>query len=296
MEKYYYIALLLAVSVPTLVGYMTWEARTLDISVLTIEGAPQDIVFIADPHLRERNLDHITTVIDEINRLNPSIVLIGGDFVSDEEMDFSQQAVWSEIDAPVYAVLGNHDYRSSTDAVGWMSKTLAQRGANLNTDEYDVRSLRDDTTDIAFADALEAELEANGVDVLRNEYRMLDIRGQKLLLVGVDDGWAGMADPPAVPDTDAYTLYLIHEPQCRADWDADLILAGHTHGGQFIPPLVTALNDKEIVELSGLKQKNGPLTYITRGVCGSSFAGMDLRFNARPEIVVINPSTSAPGA
>lgn len=296
MEKYYYIALLLAVSVPTLVGYMTWEARTLDISVLTIEGAPQDIVFIADPHLRERNLDHITTVIDEINRLNPSIVLIGGDFVSDEETDFSQQAVWSEIDAPVYAVLGNHDYRSSTDAVGWMSKTLAQRGVNLNPDEYDVSSLRDDTTDIAFADALEAELEANGVDVLRNEYRMLDIRGQKLLLVGVDDGWAGMADPPAVPDTDAYTLYLIHEPQCRADWDADLILAGHTHGGQFIPPLVTALNDKEIVELSGLKQKNGPLTYITRGVCGSSFAGMDLRFNARPEIVIINPSTSAPGA
>lgn len=296
MEKYYYIALLLAVSVPTLVGYMTWEARTLDISVLTIEGAPQDIVFIADPHLRERNLDHITTVIDEINRLNPSIVLIGGDFVSDEETDFSQQAVWSEIDAPVYAVLGNHDYRSSTDAVGWLSKTLAQRGANLNPDEYDVSSLRDDTTDIAFADALEAELEANGVDVLRNEYRMLDIRGQKLLLVGVDDGWAGMADPPAVPDTDAYTLYLIHEPQCRADWDADLILAGHTHGGQFIPPLVTALNDKEIVELSGLKQKNGPLTYITRGVCGSSFAGMDLRFNARPEIVIINPSTSAPGA
>lgn len=296
MEKYYYIALLLAVSVPTLVGYMTWEARTLDISVLTIEGAPQDIVFIADPHLRERNLDHITTVIDEINRLNPSIVLIGGDFVSDEETDFSQQAVWSEIDAPVYAVLGNHDYRSSTDAVGWMSKTLAQRGVNLNPDEYDVSSLRDDTTDIAFADALEAELEANGVDVLRNEYRMLDIRGQKLLLVGVDDGWAGMADPPAVPDTDAYTLYLIHEPQCRTDWDADLILAGHTHGGQFIPPLVTALNDKEIVELSGLKQKNGPLTYITRGVCGSSFAGLDLRFNARPEIVVINPSTSAPGA
>lgn len=296
MEKYYYIALLLAVSVPTLVGYMTWEARTLDISVLTIEGAPQDIVFIADPHLRERNLDHITTVIDEINRLNPSIVLIGGDFVSDEETDFSQQAVWSEIDAPVYAVLGNHDYRSSTDAVGWMSKTLAQRGVNLNPDEYDVSSLRDDTTDIAFADALEAELEANGVDVLRNEYRMLDIRGQKLLLVGVDDGWAGMADPPAVPDTNAYTLYLIHEPQCRADWDADLILAGHTHGGQFIPPLVTALNDKEIVELSGLKQKNGPLTYITRGVCGSSFAGMDLRFNARPEIVIINPSTSAPGA
>jgi predicted MPP superfamily phosphohydrolase len=296
MEKYYYIALLLAVSVPTLVGYMTWEARTLDISVLTIEGAPQDIVFIADPHLRERNLDHIYAVIDEINRLNPSIVLIGGDFVSDKEMDFSQQTVWSEIDAPVYAVLGNHDYRSSTDAVGWMSKTLAQRGANLNPDEYDVSSLRDDTTDIAFADALEAELEANGVEVLRNEYRMLDIRGQKLLLVGVDDGWAGMADPPAVPDTDAYTLYLIHEPQCRADWDADLILAGHTHGGQFIPPLVTALNDHEIVELSGLKQKNGPLTYITRGVCGSSFAGMDLRFNARPEIVIINPSTSAPGA
>ena len=55
------------------------------------------------------------------------------------------------------------------------------------------------------------------------------------MLVGIDDGWAGMADPPDVPDTGAYTLYMIHEPDCRADWDADLILAGHTHGGQFLP-------------------------------------------------------------
>ncbi len=99
-----------------------------------------------------------------------------------------------------------------------------------------------------------------------------------------------MADPPAVPETDAYTIYLIHEPECRAGWDADLILAGRTHGGQFLLPFVEQLNDLELIELSGLMEKRGPPTYITSGICGSSLAGFDLRFNSRPEIVLINPA------
>ena len=82
-----------------------------DITPLEIAGAPAGIVYIADPHLRESNINQTRDIIRQINDLHPSVVLIGGDFVYDDEENLSLQEVWSEIDAPVYAVLGNHDYQ-----------------------------------------------------------------------------------------------------------------------------------------------------------------------------------------
>ncbi|WP_301662413.1 metallophosphoesterase [Methanoculleus frigidifontis] len=272
-------------------GYMTWEARDVEVTVLTIEGCPEGMVFIADPHLQEGNLEYTRGVIDRINLLKPSLVLIGGDFANGDETNFAIQEIWAGIDAPAYAVLGNHDYRAGVDAIGGIRKTMAARGLTLTAADYDVGSLLDDETDPAFADALTRTLEANGVQVLRNEYVTLDVDGTEMLLVGVDDAWAGMADPPAVPETDAFTLYLIHVPDCRADWDADLILAGHTHGGQFMFPVVQQLAEHQIIEVRGLILNDGaPPTYITRGIGGSTLAGIDLRFNSPPEIVLINPT------
>jgi predicted MPP superfamily phosphohydrolase len=269
------------------VGYMYFEAKKSDITVLDVKGAPEDIVFIADPHLREENIDHTNQIIDEINQLHPSLVLIGGDFVYEGEDDFHFQDIWSELDAPVYAVLGNHDYKSGLTSVGWIEKNLAVSQGCYDKNAYNVSCLRDNTTDPAYANSLTDVLERNGVHVLRNEYVEMNLNGTPLLLVGVDDGWAGMADPPEIPPTNAFTLYMIHEPECRADWDADLILAGHTHGGQFIPKNFP-LPGKE---LSGLVERNGVNTYITRGI-GTSNLAIELRLFATPEIVVINPTRS----
>jgi len=289
LSNIYVLAVVLALVVPSAMGYMAWEARVIDITTLSLEGAPEGVVFISDPHLKEGNVEHVRSAIEKINALNPSVVLIGGDFCDGDESDFSLHEVWSEIDAPVYAVLGNHDYRTGTDGVKGMKKRIANTRADLAVDSYDVGCHRDANTDTVFADALCEELERNGVTVLRNEYVDISVGGKDLRIVGVDDGWAGMAAPPRVPPTDAYTIYLIHEPECRADWDADLTLSGHTHGGQFAIPLINLLNDYGIVELYGLHQKSDSPTYITRGICSSSLGGMELRFNSRPEIVIINP-------
>jgi hypothetical protein len=102
-----------------------------------------------------------------------------------------------------------------------------------------------------------------------------------------------MADPPVIENTDSFVIYLIHEPDCRAEWDADLILAGHTHGGQFALPGMDRLTTAGIIDLSGSVEENGTLTYITRGL-GTSNLDIELRFFASPEIVVINPSTLHP--
>jgi len=269
------------------IGFAYVEARSSEITVLHIEGAPENIVFVADPHLKEGNVAYIQTIVDEINTLEPSVVLIGGDFVFEDGEDLSLQQAWSGIDAPVYAVLGNHDYKSGITGTSWVEKNRAIGSASFDKDSYDVSCLFDESTDLAYAGRLTAELEKNGVTILENEYVMMDAGGQELMIVGIDDGWAGMADPPEVPDTGAYTLYMIHEPDCRADWDADLILAGHTHGGQFLPQSTPVPG----FELSGLSDENGVWTYITRGI-GTSNLGVELRLFATPEIVVINPTQS----
>lgn len=290
-EQYFVFVILLAI-VPGSFGYMSWEAENVEITVLNIEGAPESIVFIADPHLQEGNIDFIRESIGTINSLNPSVVLIGGDFVNGEENDFSLQEVWSEIDAPVYAVLGNHDYESGIHGINGQIKMLeVAREANRSVEGYDMSMLTDEKTNLEFGEQVEQKLEENGVNVLRNEYVILDLNGEELLLVGLDDGWAGLADPPEdIPETDAFTIYMIHEPECRSDWpDADLILSGHTHGGQFTPPFVQALNENGIVELSGFVG-NGVPAYITRGLGSSHLFGIELRYQSTPEIVIINPS------
>ncbi|GLI47197.1 metallophosphoesterase [Methanoculleus bourgensis] len=286
-----YLALFILILLPSMTGYMAWEARTVDVTVLEIEGAPEGIIYITDPHVRASNIDHVQMVIREVNRLNPSLVLIGGDFATGDETGFASQSVWRSLDAPAYAVLGNHDYRVGTDAPTGLERIFAVRAsADVTAAGYDLSALKDGSADTAFADELTATLEESGVHVLRNEYARVSAGDGEVVIVGVDDGWAGMADPPDVPETGAFTVYLIHEPSCRADWDADLILAGHTHGGQFLFPVIDQLNDHGVVELAGMFDTNGTPTYVSRGVCSASFAGVDLRFNCRPEIVLINPT------
>lgn len=286
------MVMIMLIMLPTMTGYMAWEARAVEVTVLPIAGAPEGIVYITDPHVKPSNIDHVREVIREINRLNPPLVLIGGDFVTGEEDDLTAQEVWSSLDAPAYAVLGNHDYRVGTDGPTGIERLLAtSMSAVVDVDTYDVSALNDGSADTAFADELAATLEENGVHVLRNDYARVSVGGEEIVIVGIDDGWAGMADPPEVPATDAFTVYLIHEPSCRADWDADLILAGHTHGGQFLFPVIDQLNDLGVIELAGLFDGDGKTpTYISRGVCSSSFAGVELRFNCQPEIVLINPT------
>lgn len=284
-----YLTLVILVGVlPASLGYMYTEGKaSAEITTIQIDGSPSGIVFIADPHLRESNIDQTREIIRQINNLHPSVVLIGGDFTYDEEKDHSLQDVWSELDAPVYAVLGNHDYQSGINAASCLEKIVQVRNASLQSGNYHTGGLRDDSADYAYADSVTGVLTGKGVRVLRNEYDEILIGGRSVTIVGVDDCWAGMANPPEVPEKDSFTIYLIHEPECRADWDADLILAGHTHGGQIIPSGFERVISGGLVTLSGKIEEGRTITYITRGI-GTSNLDVSLRYSP-PEIVVINP-------
>lgn len=286
--KLYFTIIILVGLIPASVGYMYTEGRSSEVTRLEIDGAPAGIVYIADPHLRASNINHTREIIRQINDLHPSAVLIGGDFTYEDGEDLSLQEVWAGLDAPVYAVLGNHDYMSGNSAVSGLGKMIGAQNVSMDPGNYNTSCLRDTSTDYEYADRLTAVLTANGVRVLRNEFEEITINGRNVTIVGVDDGWAGMADPPAVPENDSFVIYMIHEPECRAEWDADLILAGHTHGGQFIPSGIERILSGGMVTLSGKIVDGNTTTYITRGT-GTSNLDVELRFFSSPEIVYITP-------
>ncbi len=113
-------------------------------------------------------------------------------------------------------------------------------------------------------------------------------------IVGVDDVWANKANPPDIPDTGAFLLYLVHEPVCRPEWHADFVLAGHTHGGQLNSAAIQAINALGLVDIGGLYNKSNVPVYVTSGI-GTSDSDKEYRFFALPEIVVINPHSPVAG-
>jgi hypothetical protein len=162
------------------IGYMYTEGKSpAEITTLEVDGAPAGIVFIADPHLRESNINQTQEIIRQINDLHPSLVLIGGDFVYDDEDNLSLQDVWSEIDAPVYAVLGNHDYKSGIVASSCWEKTIKEPKSPLPPGGYNAFRIHDDSADYAYADTVAGSLSKNGIRVLRNEYAETMIDGKK---------------------------------------------------------------------------------------------------------------------
>jgi len=283
----FYSFFILAILATAFGGYMFMEGNNPEVTVLEKPGAPGAvIIFVADPHLRMSNLDYTKKVIDKINSLHPSLVLIGGDFAYRNEEDFTIQEVWRTIDAPVYAVLGNHDYQSGDNSLTLIRKMSQEASINSTSVMWDEQVFQDGSANITYADNLVEALQDNGVHVLRNEYRELDINGTKVMLVGIDDCWAGMARPPAIPETRDFTIYMVHEPKCRGNWSTDLILTGHNHGGQFVPPGLDKLISGGLLQLGGRFDSGRTTTYITRGLGTSNF-DVQLRAFASPEIVVI---------
>ncbi len=192
-KSWYPVIILFFIPLILLPGYMAWEAGNPTITPLHIRGAPDGIVFIADPHIKNENKETVREVIRMINEMQPSIVLIGGDFTGQGEETLSFQEIWKGIDAPVYAVLGNHDYKVGIQGSGAEGRMAWVIESILRSQGYNTSPLYSDP-DIASADILEDVLERNGVTVLRNEWISLDMNGQRLILCGLDDIWAGNYD------------------------------------------------------------------------------------------------------
>jgi len=186
-------------------------------------------------------LEEIQRAVHLANRLRPDLVALTGDYVT-----LSPDYIWPLAQAVgklrarlgVFAVLGNHDFQVDPDEV--------------------TRALR-----------------AQGVRVLRNSHYALRIRSATLWLVGVDDLWWKADDLGAaldsVPSRDPKIL-LCHNPlgiHAASERSVDLVLSGHTHGGQVRLPVVGSVYGrsklgKRFVE--GWNRLNGTQIYVSRGI------------------------------
>lgn len=266
------------------------EPRSISETHLQIDGAPPRTVFLADLHFRGANHEYVESVVDRVNSLDPEIVLISGDFILDSEDDIQYLSVLSRLKGRKYAVLGNHDYFAGVDYNGSKRKLQEKKSINLSVSGYNVSCMADGMTNMTIAGEVKRELEAAGFTVLENDYAEFEVEGRRVQIVGLDDCWAGKTAMPALPK-EGYRILLLHEPECLADWDYDLALTGHTHGGQVILPLLGPPQAwTGIYSFSGMVvDEPGKKAYVTRGVGSYPWPGLgEYRFNCPPEIVVIN--------
>ena len=128
--------------------------------------------------------------------------------------------------------------------------------------------------------------------LLVNEAIPLEKGGSRIWLLGVDDAYSGYDELPAVlqgVDKNDFCLAVTHSPDLIDDpriAEVDLVLAGHTHGGQVHLPILGSLfapcrNPRE--RAAGLIRTQGTIMYVTRGVG----EGMPIRFRSPREMPLI---------
>ncbi len=209
-------------------------------------------IFLSEQRLRE--------VVQIVNRLEPALVVLTGDFVSSSHL-FVEPCVRAlaglRAKFGVYASIGNHDV--FTDSV-----PLLADGFRLNN-----------------------------IRLLYNEREVIPINGSHLNLVGIDfvrqDGrgyesvMKGIAiEPP--------TILLSHQPNVfpmAAAQGIDLVLSGHTHGGQVKFELLgNSLSPARLISryIAGHYQIGPSRLYVSRGV---GTTGPPVRINAPPEITIL---------
>jgi len=151
---------------------------------------------------------------------------------------------------------------------------------------------------------LAAELTGHGINVLLNSRVTLSSNGSNLHIIGVDDPFLRLDDLTSAMSgiaEEGFRLLLAHSPDVLmsiGDRRVDLILAGHTHGGQVRLPFVGALwlhsryrlpisdgyYDPETLSRVSSRDVSGACMYVSRGL---SWSAIPIRFMCPPEIVLI---------
>jgi predicted MPP superfamily phosphohydrolase len=246
------------------------------------------IVHISDLHVRRGDLRLLRTQKAALNGMAPDLLCVTGD-VCEKAEDIPLLVDLLNVAKPkfgTYVVLGNHEHNAPSPDHQHSGGLWPLVHVILDLFAPRVRSDGEHEAH-AMADALRAA----GVTVLHNEGVRVRKNGRTLWIAGCDSAWAGHADMRAAMRgraVDERCLALIHEPDLTFeahDQGADLILAGHTHGGQIRLPLVgapyTLRMDPRIGIASGFQRLEAGLLHITAGLGHT----IPLRFGCPPEVV-----------
>lgn len=202
--------------------------------------------------------EYIERCIQKTLSLKPDLVVITGDFVVGSAKYVKSLASKLKLISykiPTYAVLGNHDYWTDDKII---EKTL-----------------------------IEAK-----IHVFKNGNVALERNKARIWLLGIEDLWTGNSDlntALAGTNPNEVKILLTHQPDVVEDIKdkVDLILAGHTHGGQITLPLIgppmvpSKFGDKYA---AGLFKIGNSQMYVNKGI---GIVPPPVRFFTRPEIAYI---------
>ena len=252
------------------------EMNEFDIGTPSNSSAAVKILQISDLHLKKLT-DHHRQLADQVNDLHPELLLFTGDIIESEKglphLDHFLQLFHP--DAQKAAVMGNWE---------WMLKV------DLNKLQHVYR-------------------ENNG-ELLINRSKAFTIKGERLLVTGVDsqvNGHPDFAEAVRSVGREKHHIVLSHCPEYRdriereikrinmsrpADQklNIDYVFAGHSHGGQvallgYAPPLPPAVGRY----VRGWFRDRSPMLYVSKGI-GTSI--LPVRFGARAEIALFHYHTA----
>ena len=248
--------------------------RTVDVPVYSAQVAPGQngltIAAFADTHFSQYYTQKdFSKVVRKINAMKPDLVFFLGDLIDhfDEyEGDVAEiSRMLGEIQAVSgkYAVFGNHDYGG---------------GSERNYEKI---------------------MNDGGFQVLINDSADLDDLG--VTIVGIDDVVIGYGDPSAASRcrVDSFNIVLAHEPDIvtdMTDYDIDLMLSGHTHGGQVLIPgysnaYLPSFGKVYRRGIYRFDNKRKTTLYVNSGL-GTTF--LPLRFMAPPELTRLTLTDEEP--
>lgn len=207
------------------------------------------------------SIDYVKQVVETANSLSPDLTVLTGDYI-DEGRKYMAPAIkaLSSLKARfgVISILGNHDH-----FIG-----------------------KDYTMDV---------LSSYRLPLLENSNKVIEVNGSALCVAGTKDYIEDAPDAGAalagVPD-DVPRVLLSHHPdyaeEIPEDLRVDLILSGHTHGGQVripysIAPIVPSRYGQKY---SGglVRLKKGRQVYVSRGI---GVVMIPVRFNCPPELTLL---------
>ena len=265
------IALALLVLLAGLIAAKAWldtmaeplvRRATVALAQLPPGTAPLRVVLLSDIHVAGPDMppSRLARIVRQVNALEPDLVLIAGDLVSDKRIATRHYPAADAI-APL----------------GQLRPTLATVAVPGNHDHWrDIAEVR-------------RELRRHGIVVLANEAQ----RFGPLAIGGLDDDYTGRADLPATLSALAALggapLLLSHSPDPFAEVprSVPLMLAGHTHCGQLrypwggSPATMSRYGERYAC---GAVRENGKLLLVTAGL-GTSV--LPFRFGTRPDIWLI---------
>ena len=240
---------------------LKWEHITIPIPQKHTSIQSLKIIQFSDTHVKnEKEQKQLKKIVEQINQAKADFVIFTGDLI-DNPNQFMYEDVLVELLGSIQAhygklaIFGNHDHGGN--------------GTRMYTHI----------------------MENSNFQLLRNHSTSFEIKNKTLTFVGIDDMILGQPDYKLLhtPKNDnVYTILLAHEPDFALELSqnvADLILAGHSHGGQiqfpFLGAWIRPIGAKVFTEGKYELVKQNSQLYVNTGV---GTTRIPLRFLVPPSI------------